>query len=98
MGLPQVKGNWKQSQGLPNNTLQQMFMCRVVFPTKLGRVLEVDSQQKLVARFSLKDKATGKGLQVHQAFLRFQNKATNQEIIFIADADTTVGGYRFDLV
>lgn len=75
-----------------------MFVRRVMFPTKLGRVLEVDSQQKLVARFSLKDKATGKGLQVHQAFMRFQNKVTNQEIIFIADTDSNIGTYRFDLV
>lgn len=71
---------------------------RVVFPTKLGRVLEVDSQQKLVARFSLKDKASGKMLQVHQAFLRFHNKATNQEIIFVAEPDSNNAGYKFDLV
>lgn len=70
----------------------------MVFPTKLGRVLEVDSQQKLVARFSLKDKATGKTLQVHQAFLRFYNKATDQEIIFVAEVDPNNSGYKFDLV
>lgn len=69
-----------------------------MYPTKLGRVLEVDSQQKLVARFSLKDKASGKNLQVHQAFLRFHNKATNQEIIFVAEPDSNNPGYKFDLV
>ncbi|XP_054265944.1 dolichyl-diphosphooligosaccharide--protein glycosyltransferase subunit 2-like [Macrosteles quadrilineatus] len=82
--------------GDSDQTTQPKF-DKVVFPTKLGRVLELDTQQKLVVRFTLKDKNSGKPLNVHQAFLRFENKATLQEIIFVAEVDPNNQGYRFDL-
>lgn len=90
--------NFEIGIGDSDQTIEPKF-DKVVFPSKLGRVLEVDSQQKLVAKFSLKDKASGKPLEVHQAFLRFHNKDSDQEIIFIATwkNEPTFKGYRIDL-
>lgn len=69
---------------------------KVVYPNKMTQVIEIDALQKLVIKFTLKDKASGKTLNVHQAFLRFSNAATDQEIIFVADPDSN-NNYRFEL-
>lgn len=63
----------------------------------MAPAIEIDALQKLVVKFVLKDKASGKTLNVHQAFLRFSNAATDQEIIFVADPDSN-NNYRFELV
>lgn len=72
---------------------------KIAFNTKLAKKVEVDSLQKLVVRFALKDKGTNKPMQVHQAFVKFSNSATNQEIIFIANiADSDASKtYKFEL-
>uniref|UniRef100_A0A1B6L611 Dolichyl-diphosphooligosaccharide--protein glycosyltransferase subunit 2 n=1 Tax=Graphocephala atropunctata TaxID=36148 RepID=A0A1B6L611_9HEMI len=88
--------NFEVGVGDSDQTTQPKF-DKVVFSSKLGQVLEVDSQQKLVARFTLRDKASGKALTVHQAFLRFQHKASNREITFVAEQDPNSLAYRFDL-
>ncbi|KAG8265750.1 proteasome regulatory particle base subunit [Homalodisca vitripennis] len=88
--------NFEIGVGDSDQTTQPKF-DKVLFPSKLGHVLEVDSQQKLVARFVLRDKASNKPLIVHQAFLRFEHKASNREILFVADQDPNTLGYRFDL-
>jgi hypothetical protein len=59
--------------------------------------VEADSLQKLIMKFTLKDKSTGKLMTVHQAFVKLHNLATNQEIIFVAEPDSAKI-YKFDIV
>jgi hypothetical protein len=72
-------------------------VCRVAYPNKLAVPVEADSLQKLIMKFTLKDKSTGKLMIVHQAFVKLQNSATNQEIIFVAEPDSAKI-YKFDIV
>lgn len=81
--------------GDSDQTTQPKF-DKIAYDNKLGKKLEVDTLQKLVVRFSLKDKASGKPMVVHQAFVRFSNPTTKQEIIFIAEPDSNKL-YKFDL-
>ncbi|XP_075229650.1 oligosaccharide transferase delta subunit isoform X2 [Lycorma delicatula] len=78
-----------------DQTTQPKFE-RILYTSKLSKKLEVDALQKLIVKFTLKDKSTNKLMLVHQAFVRFSNAATNQEIIFIAEPDSAKM-YRFDL-
>lgn len=60
-------------------------------------MVEADWHQRLLMRFTLKDKSTKEAMTVHQAFVKLTNQATGQEIIFVAEPD--VGkSYRFDMV
>jgi len=59
--------------------------------------LEADHHQRLTTRFSLKDVASGKAVTAHQTFVRLMNVKTKQEVIYVAEEDST-GSYRFDLV
>lgn len=77
--------------------LKLFHLCRVAYPNKLPVSVEADSLQKLIMKFSLKDKSTGKLMTVHQAFVKLQNLNTNQEIIFVAEHDSTKM-YKFDIV
>ena len=70
---------------------------RVSYPNKLTAPVEADSLQKLIMKFSLKDKSTGKLMTVHQAFVKLHNAATNQEIVFVAEPDSAKV-YKFDIV
>jgi hypothetical protein len=72
-------------------------VCRVVYPNKLTAPVEADSLQKLIMKFTLKDKSTGKLMTVHQAFVKLHNIATNQEIIFVAEPDSAKV-FKFDIV
>lgn len=69
----------------------------VDFPKKLNGELNADAQQKVVLRAVLVDEATGKPLTVHQAFVRLENKATKEEIIFVAEKDSAQA-YKFEMV
>ncbi|XP_055608052.1 dolichyl-diphosphooligosaccharide--protein glycosyltransferase subunit 2 [Uranotaenia lowii] len=68
----------------------------VKYGSKLDSELAADSQQKLVLRTQLLDETTGKPVTVHQAFVLLKNKATKQEIIFVAEADTSKT-YKFEM-
>jgi oligosaccharyltransferase complex subunit delta (ribophorin II) len=68
----------------------------IVFPNKLDQVLSVDAQQKIVLKISLLDEESDKPITVHQSFVRLNNKETNEEIIFVAEQDTTKA-YKFDM-
>ena len=48
-------------------------------------------------KFQLRDRSLGKVMTAHQTFVRLTNVATQQEIIFVAEPDST-DTYKFDLV
>ncbi|XP_053689672.1 dolichyl-diphosphooligosaccharide--protein glycosyltransferase subunit 2 [Sabethes cyaneus] len=68
----------------------------VQYSNKLNTELAADAQQKIVLRVQLADEATDKPVNVHQAFVLLRNKATQQEIIFVAEADSTKA-YKFEM-
>nr|XP_018909835.1 PREDICTED: dolichyl-diphosphooligosaccharide--protein glycosyltransferase subunit 2 [Bemisia tabaci] len=68
----------------------------LVFPTRLGSVLSADVSQRLILKFGLKNKASGKALSVHQAFVKFTNLASQQEITFLAESSSD-NNYKFDI-
>ncbi|XP_046989739.1 dolichyl-diphosphooligosaccharide--protein glycosyltransferase subunit 2 [Schistocerca americana] len=74
----------------------QPKLTKVLFPNQLATTIEADSLQKLIMKFTLKDKTTNKLMTVHQAFVRLYKKDTNQEIIFVAEPDTSKT-YKFDM-
>jgi oligosaccharyltransferase complex subunit delta (ribophorin II) len=63
--------------------------------SKLGAALEADVHQKVALKFSVKDKSTNQLTKVHQAFVIFTHLKSSQEIIFVAEADSTKV-YKFD--
>lgn len=70
---------------------------RTQYPQKLTTALEADFHQKLLMKFTLKDKSSGETFTAHQTFVKLTNTDTKQEIIFVAEADST-NNYKFDLV
>lgn len=68
----------------------------IVYPNKLDQVLSVDAQQKIVLKITLLDEESDKPITVHQSFVRLNNKETNEEIIFVAEQDTSKA-YKFDM-
>jgi oligosaccharyltransferase complex subunit delta (ribophorin II) len=58
--------------------------------------LEADWHQRLVMKFTLRDKSTKEPITVHQAFVKLIS-TSNKEIIFVAEPDTGKS-YKFDLV
>lgn len=68
----------------------------VPYPQMLAEPLQADAQQKLVVRAQLVDEASGKPMQVHQAFVRLANKQSGEEIIYVAELDAQ-RAYKFDL-
>ncbi|CAF0791471.1 unnamed protein product [Adineta steineri] len=59
---------------------------KLTYPNVQSEKLELDYHQKLVLKFQIKDKRTGEFIRVQQAFLRFTNKKSNKEIIYLAEA------------
>lgn len=81
-------GDSDSSSGLKSHKLSH--------PNKIAEQLSADAQQKIVIKTVLVEEATKKPMLVHQAFVRFENKATKEEIIFVAEPDSSKT-YRFDL-
>ena len=48
-------------------------------------------------KFSLKDKNSNTPLLAHQTFVQFVNRGNDQEVVFVAEPDSS-NVYRFDLV
>jgi len=69
---------------------------QVSYPNALKEVLNADSQQKIVLKLSLVDERTSNALTVHQVFVRLANKQSQEEIIFIAEQDSSKQ-YKFDM-
>ncbi|XP_063216236.1 dolichyl-diphosphooligosaccharide--protein glycosyltransferase subunit 2 [Bacillus rossius redtenbacheri] len=74
----------------------QAKLATVAYPSKLSNVLEADTLQKLMMKFVLKDKSTGKPMTVHQAFVKLTHKETSSEIILVAEPDSSKT-YKLDL-
>jgi len=55
------------------------------YPNAQSEKLELDYHQKLAVKFQIKDKQNNEYLRVQQAFLRFTNKKSNKEIIYLAE-------------
>jgi oligosaccharyltransferase complex subunit delta (ribophorin II) len=51
---------------------------------QLSNKLEADQQSKFYLRFGLKDKSKNSFIEAHQAFVRFQEKKSGREIVFLA--------------
>ena len=71
-------------------------MPRLTYPSSISRPLEADYFQKIQLKFEIQDRLSSENVQVHQAFVRFYNEQTKQEIIFIAEQIST-GIYKVDL-
>lgn len=76
-----------------------MFLRRLTYPNVQSNKLEFDYHQKLTVKFQIKDKQSDEFIKVQQGFLRFTNKKSNKEIIYLAEA---TGGantqYKVELV
>ncbi|XP_041772160.1 dolichyl-diphosphooligosaccharide--protein glycosyltransferase subunit 2 [Anopheles merus] len=68
----------------------------VAHPSKLATVLNADSQQKVVLKTALVDDASGKPITVHQCFVLLRHQETRQEIIFVAETDSSKA-YKFEM-
>lgn len=66
-------------------------MHKVQYPSKLSPMLEADSHQRMIIKFSLG------GRIVHQAFVQLICQQTKREVIFVAEPDNS-GLYKFDMV
>jgi oligosaccharyltransferase complex subunit delta (ribophorin II) len=65
-------------------------------PNKAASVLAADNHQKVVMKFSLRDLAADKPMVAHQTFVRFTYAKTQDEIIYVAEAESG-STYRFEL-
>lgn len=68
----------------------------ISYPNKLSAVLNADHLQKVILKAGLVDEASNKPLTVHQAFVLLEHKESKEEIVFVAEQDTTKA-YKFDL-
>jgi len=76
-----------------------LFFYRLNYPNVLSDKLEADYHQKLIVKFQIKDKQTEEFLRVQQAFLRFTNKNSNKEVIYLAEATGGVNTqYKVEVV
>ncbi|XP_076083162.1 dolichyl-diphosphooligosaccharide--protein glycosyltransferase subunit 2-like isoform X1 [Mytilus galloprovincialis] len=69
---------------------------KLQYPKKAANTFEADSHQKIIMKFQLKDKSSSKSVSAHQTFVKLTNQNTNQEIVFVAQTESS-GGYKFDL-
>jgi len=69
---------------------------KLVYPNKAANVLQADFHQKVSVMFQLQDQQTKDPMEVHQAFVRLTKENTDQEIIFVAEADAS-STYKFEL-
>jgi len=66
----------------------------VTHPDKVKKDLTADHHHKVIIKFSVKDKASGEKVKVHQAFVRLA--LNDAEIIYVAEPDSS-NNYKFDL-
>jgi len=69
-------------------------MTSLSHPDKVKKDLTADHHHKVVIKFSVKDKANGEKVKVHQAFV--QLALGDSEIIYVAEPDSS-NNYKFDL-
>jgi len=79
--------------------LNSIKYFRLTYPNVQSDKLELDYHQKLTLKFQIKDKQNNEYLRVQQAFLRFTNKKSNKEIIYLAEATNGVNSqYKVEVV
>lgn len=72
---------------------------RLTHPNAQSSKLELDYHQKLTMKFQVKDKQSSEYLRVQQAFLRFTNKKSKKEIIYLGEAATGANAqYKVEVV
>lgn len=67
-----------------------------LYPNKINEKLTVDAHQKIILRVNLVDEQSSMPISVHQAFVRFSRENTREEILFVAEQDSSKT-YRFDM-
>ncbi|ETN61184.1 ribophorin ii [Anopheles darlingi] len=82
--------------GDTDSTSASMKRHTVSHPAKLVTLLNADSQQKVIMKAVLVDDTTSKPIAVHQTFVLLRNKESLQEIIFVAEIDSTKA-YKFEM-
>ncbi|VVC41475.1 Dolichyl-diphosphooligosaccharide--protein glycosyltransferase subunit Swp1 [Cinara cedri] len=63
---------------------------------KLTTQLKADHMQRIIVRFTIKDHNNNKNVQVHQAFVRFTNKRSGAQNVFVAELDSQ-NNYKLDM-
>lgn len=59
-----------------------------MYPNKLKEKLNVDSQQRLIIKFSLKDENQDKSMKVQQAFIKLIHRINKNEVNFVCQFDS----------
>lgn len=62
-------------------------MSKVEYGSILSEELSLDSLQRLIIKFAVKDANSGKSLRIHQAFVKFTNAEENENVLFVATPD-----------
>ncbi|CAF2113081.1 unnamed protein product [Rotaria magnacalcarata] len=71
---------------------------KLSYPNGQTDKLELDYHQKLTIKFQIKDKQSDEFVRVQQAFLRFTNKKSNKEIIYLAEpSDGANSQYKVEM-
>ena len=72
---------------------------RLTYPNALSDKVDVDYHQKLTVKFQIKNKQNDEVIRAQQAFLRFTNKKSNKEVIYLAEATSGANPqYKVDVV
>lgn len=74
-----------------------IIFFRLTYPNTLSEVLVADQHQRVMLRFVVRDTASGRPTEVHQAFVKITHIDSNREIIFVAETDAN-DIYKFDIV
>ncbi|XP_069960672.1 dolichyl-diphosphooligosaccharide--protein glycosyltransferase subunit 2 isoform X1 [Cherax quadricarinatus] len=69
---------------------------KVTYPNTLPEVLVADQHQRVMLRFLVRDTASGRPTEVHQAFVKITHIESKREIIFVAETDSN-DIYKFDI-
>lgn len=65
------------------------------YPGKMT-TFKADRSQRIVMKFQIEDQTSGTLITPHQAFIRFEHRASGQDIVFVAEADKT-STYKFEV-
>ncbi len=89
----------KHTSNLSFIKLNWIEFSRLTYPNVQSDKLQIDYHQKLVLKFQIKDKRNDEFIRVQQAFLRFTNKKSKKEIIYLAEATNGVNSqYKVEVV
>ncbi|XP_042864333.1 dolichyl-diphosphooligosaccharide--protein glycosyltransferase subunit 2-like isoform X1 [Penaeus japonicus] len=69
---------------------------KLTYPKSLPTELMADQHQRVLLRFIVRDLASGRSTEVHQAFVKITHIESKREIIFVAETDSN-DVYKFDM-